>query len=123
MAFDIRFLSQIRLFRTLGLCGGGAVWRRHFCHPISYIATTMGKKAKTKKGEQRAQERKVDKSEIPPPPPPLEEEVSIEKQLKSPYHKGKTLTRSLPHTDWILPIAVRAEKSWIQIQSFRWRWL
>ena len=36
----------------------------------------MGKKAKTKRGEQRALGRKVDKSIIPPPPPPLDEEVS-----------------------------------------------
>jgi hypothetical protein len=37
----------------------------------------MGKKAKTKKGAQRALNRKVDESERPPPPPPLDEEVSL----------------------------------------------
>ncbi len=35
----------------------------------------MGKKARTKRGEQRKQGRKLDKSIIPPPPPPVEDEV------------------------------------------------
>jgi len=41
----------------------------------------MGKKARTKRGEQRAQGRKVDQSVLPPPAPALEDEVSSSRSL------------------------------------------
>jgi len=40
---------------------------------------TMGKKAKSSKGAQRAKERKINKSDLPPPPKPLTDEVSSTK--------------------------------------------
>jgi len=36
----------------------------------------MGKKAKTGKGKERAQSRKLDKADLPPPPAPVHDEVS-----------------------------------------------
>jgi len=48
----------------------------------------MGKKAKTKRGEQRALGRKVDKSIIPPPPPPLDEEIGSARLLTEPKVPG-----------------------------------
>jgi hypothetical protein len=37
----------------------------------------MGKKARTSTGIQKAQARKLDKSQLPPPPPPPSEEVRL----------------------------------------------
>ena len=37
----------------------------------------MGKKAKTKTGQAKAQSRKVDKATLPPPPAAVSEEVSV----------------------------------------------
>jgi hypothetical protein len=36
----------------------------------------MGKKARSKTGQLKAQSRKVDKTTLPPPPAPVEDEVS-----------------------------------------------
>ncbi|GKY95597.1 hypothetical protein MPSEU_000521000 [Mayamaea pseudoterrestris] len=48
----------------------------------------MGKKAKTKKGAQRALNRRVDESIRPPPPPPLDEEIGSLALLPEPKVPG-----------------------------------
>ena len=42
---------------------------------LASLKTAMGKKAKTKRGEMRAQGRKPDPKSLPPPAPPIEDEV------------------------------------------------
>jgi len=48
----------------------------------------MGKKAKSTKGAQRAQARKLDKSTLPPPPKPVNDEVGSAKLLDEPSLPG-----------------------------------
>mmetsp|Transcript_96369 Transcript_96369/g.278168 ORF Transcript_96369/g.278168 Transcript_96369/m.278168 type:complete len:417 (-) Transcript_96369:28-1278(-) len=48
----------------------------------------MGKKAKSTKGAQRAQARKLDKSTLPPPPKPVSDEVGSSKLLNEPSLPG-----------------------------------
>uniref|UniRef100_A0A7S1VTS6 Uncharacterized protein n=1 Tax=Grammatophora oceanica TaxID=210454 RepID=A0A7S1VTS6_9STRA len=48
----------------------------------------MGKKAKSDKGQLKAQSRKVKKDDLPPPPPPPEEELGSAKGLPEPSLPG-----------------------------------
>jgi len=48
----------------------------------------MGKKAKSKAGQKKAQDRKIDKSTLPPPPPKPEDEVGSMKPLDKPALPG-----------------------------------